>query len=383
MDASRPVCGIVGLGRMGSNMARRLKEQGWPIGAVFDRDPVVTDELAGELGCRAARTLAEVTASGEIILTVVSDDLAMLDIFSPGNDRLLVGASGKTFINFATVSPSVHFEVERRAQEAGAFSIEACMASSIPQAREGTLYLILAGNLSVIERVEPLLAILSSSRRYVGPTGRAAQVKALVNMVMNINTAALAEGLGLGEALGLDLTMLREVFAQTGANSRVLQTDGEDMQLRNHDCYFSAAHAAKDSAIAVRLASEAGVSAPLANAAWAQYQTMVEKGLGNLDKSGIAELTFKNRRPANCRIVVNPIVENTQVPSSTSVSSISGLFSRETIANLRELLKLAAYYLRWPIKIMWVLFCVTLIAHLLIVVATVLWIVMRHQHHAS
>jgi 3-hydroxyisobutyrate dehydrogenase-like beta-hydroxyacid dehydrogenase len=140
-----------------------------------------------------------------------------------------------------------------------------------------------------------LLAALSSARRYVGGTGRAAQVKALVNMVMNINTAGLAEGLGLGDALGLDLTMLREVFAQTGANSRVLETDGADMQARDHACYFSAAHAAKDSGIAVALAKEAGVNVPLAGAALAQYRRMIEKGLGELDKSGVAELTFKGR----------------------------------------------------------------------------------------
>ncbi len=70
--------------------------------------------------------------------------------------------------------------------------------------------------------------------RYIGPAGKAAQVKALVNMVMNINTAGLAEGLALGDALGLDLAMLREVFSQTGANSQVLKTDGEDMQNREH-----------------------------------------------------------------------------------------------------------------------------------------------------
>ena len=93
-------------------------------------------------------------------------------------------------------------------------------------------------------------------------------------MVMNINTAGLAEGLGLGAALGLDLDMLREVFSQTGANSRVLQTDGEDMQKREHGCYFSAAHAAKDSGIALRLAEE-GLNLPLAAATKKQYDKMV------------------------------------------------------------------------------------------------------------
>jgi len=93
----------------------------------------------------------------------------------------------------------------------------------------------------------------------------------------------------------LDLTMLREIFSQTGANSRVLETDGADMQNREHDCFFSAAHAAKDSGIAVALAGEAGVRVPLAETTLAQYQRMIETGLGELDKSGVAELTFKGR----------------------------------------------------------------------------------------
>ena len=114
-------------------------------------------------------------------------------------------------------------------------------------------------------------------------------------MVMNINTAALAEGLGLGDALGLDLKMLCEIFSQTGANSRVLETDSDDMLDRDHECYFSADHAAKDSGIAISVAEEAGINVPLAKATLAQYQKMVELGLGELDKSGIAELTFKGR----------------------------------------------------------------------------------------
>ena len=72
---------------------------------------------------------------------------------------------------------------------------------------------------------KPLLDDLSKKLLFIGKSGSAAQVKALVNMVMNINTAALAEGLGIGQALGLDLNMLCEVFSQTGANSRVLETD--------------------------------------------------------------------------------------------------------------------------------------------------------------
>jgi 3-hydroxyisobutyrate dehydrogenase len=292
-DVKKARIGVVGLGRMGANMARRLADQHFTLGAVYDVRPEVTAELARELSCHAATTLADVTAHADIILTVVTDDAAMKAIFTA--DNLLKGAKEKAFINFATVSPAVHRELEAAVEKAGAHAMEACMASSITQARQGTLFLILGGEKALVEKMEPLLGAISSARRYVGPTGRAAQVKALVNMVMNINTAGLAEGLGLGAALGIDLTVLREVFSQTGANSRVLETDGADMQNREHDCYFSAAHAAKDSGIALDLAKEMGVASPLGEATLKQYQLMIQKGLGELDKSGVAELTFKDR----------------------------------------------------------------------------------------
>src|SRR5438094_122765 len=177
----------------------------------------------------------------------------------------------------------------------GARSREACMASSITQARDGSLYLMCGGDEEVFRATRPILEKLGKTVRYIGKAGEAAKVKALVNMVMNINTAGLAEGLGLGEALGLDLAMLREVFSETGAASRVLQTDGEDMQNREHSCFFSAAHAAKDSGIALDLAHELGLELPLARATKQQYDAMIAEGLGELDKSGIAELTFKDR----------------------------------------------------------------------------------------
>jgi 3-hydroxyisobutyrate dehydrogenase len=287
--------GFVGVGRMGANMARRLKERGLNVTAVYDSNRKAATDLAGELGCAACQDLAEVTAESDVVVTVVSDDNAMREIFARGGDNLLVNARGKLFINCATISPRVHLEVEKLAEKAGAQTLEACMASSITQARQGTLYLMCGGSEAAFQKAEPILKDLGSTVRFIGKAGEAAKVKALVNMVMNINTAGLAEGLGLGAALGLDLTTLREVFSQTGAASRVLETDGEDMQNREHSCFFSAAHAAKDSGIALELARNLGLDLPLARATKEQYDRMVAEGLGELDKSGVAELTFKDR----------------------------------------------------------------------------------------
>ena len=281
---------------MGANMARRLKDRQFQITAVYDTNRAAAISLAAELGCAAAQDLSEVTAAADVIFTVVTDDNAMRTVFAGTGDNLLVNARGKLFINCATISPQVHVDVEKLAHRAGAETLEACMASSITQAREGKLYLMCGGNEETFHKAEPILKELAAKIRFIGKAGEAAKVKALVNMVMNINTAGLAEGLGLGAALGLDLTMLREVFSQTGANSRVLETDGEDMQNREHSCFFSAAHAAKDGGIALDLARTLGLDLPLARATKEQYDRMVADGLGELDKSGIAELTFKDRQ---------------------------------------------------------------------------------------
>jgi 3-hydroxyisobutyrate dehydrogenase len=286
--------GIVGLGRMGANMARCLKDKGYRVTALFDINAKTTEALAEELGTTLCQKLSEVTAAADIILTVVTDDAAMDSIFF-GEDNLLKHAEGRTFVNCATLTPSIHQRLEDAARAVGATCLEACMASSIPQARRGELFLMIGGERADFEANRPMLEDLSQALHYVGPAGKASEVKALVNMVMNINTAALAEGLGIGQALGLDLDMLRRVFSQTGANSRVLETDAEDMIQRDHECYFSAAHAAKDSGIALNLASAHNIDAPLAKATYDQYSKLTQMGKGELDKSGIAELTFRGR----------------------------------------------------------------------------------------
>ena len=289
--------GFVGVGRMGANMARRLKDIGGLVTAVYDVDAKRAASISQEIGAECASTPARVAELAIVVFTVVTDDMAMREIFAvDDNASLLAQAKGRLFVNCATVSPEVHIEVETLVKQQGGQSLEACMAGSIPQARRSTLYQMCGGQQESFDRAKSILEMLSVKLRYIGEAGQAARVKALVNMVMNSNTASLAEGLGLGAARGIDLTMLQEVFSQTGAASRVLETDGADMQNRDHECYFSAAHAAKDSGIACAMVDSVGLPLPLAKSTWEQYQRLVACGKGEFDKSAIAELTFKDRR---------------------------------------------------------------------------------------
>ncbi len=186
--------GVVGVGRMGANMARRLKDSGYTVSAIYDARAKAAKELAQELGAETCKTLSRVTELADIIITVVSDDAAMDAIFANSGKTLLKAAQGRLFINCATVSPKTHLEVEKRAAKVGRNRSKPVWPPVSPRRARVILYLMCGGTKEAFKRAEPILKHLSNSMRYVGQAGEAAKVKALVNMVMNINTAGLAEG---------------------------------------------------------------------------------------------------------------------------------------------------------------------------------------------
>src|SRR4029078_13380385 len=103
--------GFVGVGRMGANMARRLKDRGYHVTAVFDTNRGVATTLAQELGCAASPTLGDVTAGADVIFTVVTDDAAMRRIYTD-SDNLLINAKAKLFVNCTTISPEGTADVD-------------------------------------------------------------------------------------------------------------------------------------------------------------------------------------------------------------------------------------------------------------------------------
>src|SRR5687767_14919292 len=104
--------GFVGVGRMGANMARRLKDVGYPVTAVYDINKKAAAELGTEIGAEACDKLARVTELSDVVITVVTDDKAMLNIFSNKKDNRLMGAKGRVFVNCATITPGIHVQVE-------------------------------------------------------------------------------------------------------------------------------------------------------------------------------------------------------------------------------------------------------------------------------
>ena len=119
--------GFVGVGRMGANMARRLKDRQFHITSIYDINRARATSVAAELGCAAAQDLSDVTAESDVIFTVVTDNKAVRQIFAGTGDNLLVNARGKLFINCETISPQVDVDVEKLAEKTGAQGLAAVL----------------------------------------------------------------------------------------------------------------------------------------------------------------------------------------------------------------------------------------------------------------
>jgi len=172
MEPSSVHIGFVGVGRMGANMARRLKDQGYGITALYDCRTESAEILGRELECSVTSSPARVAEQSHIVFTVVSDDAAMRDIYDEHNPAgLIAHAEARLFINCATVTPAIHRDIEHIVEQHGGTSLEACMAGSITQARQGTLFLMCGGKTDVFTKALPLLNAIGTTIRHIGPAG--------------------------------------------------------------------------------------------------------------------------------------------------------------------------------------------------------------------
>ncbi|HEX2971288.1 MAG TPA: NAD(P)-dependent oxidoreductase [Tepidisphaeraceae bacterium] len=212
----KPPLGFIGLGAMGSRMAGRLLEAGYPL-TVYNRTREKAYALA-ERGARVVNTPREVAADAEFILSSVTDDSA-IEIVMFGPDGALAGAQpGAILIDTSTISPhTVHLLYETAVRK-GAMFIDAAVSGSIPQAERGELVIFAGGEQLDVFQSKLILEVLGKCL-HVGPSGFGAMTKLVVNAVLGVSMQALAEAIALGEKAGLDRKELFDVLGQTGVVS--------------------------------------------------------------------------------------------------------------------------------------------------------------------
>lgn len=212
------IVAVLGLGRMGTAMARSLARAGLSL-VVWNRTRDRAEALGAELGARVATTPAEAASLADVTLTMLTDDAALEQVYR-GSDGLLAGVRpGGILVDLSTVTPETIRSLAASAKAAGAALLDAPVSGSTATAETGQLTLMVGGDATDLERARPALAPLSTAIFHLGPVGSGSAMKLAVNTVIFGLNNALSEALALSEAAGIPREHAYDVLSASAAGS--------------------------------------------------------------------------------------------------------------------------------------------------------------------
>jgi len=284
------VVAVVGLGAMGSRIARRLLEAGHDL-VVWNRTAEKAAPLV-EAGAGAAATPAEAAARAEVVLTMVADPAALRDVTEGGEGVAAGVGAGATVIEMSTVGADA---VRRLASVLGERTglLDAPVLGSRSEAEEGSLTVFVGGPEELVARWTPLLSVLGSPL-YVGPLGSGAAAKLVANTTLVGTIGVLGEALALAEGLGLPREKAFEVLAATPLAAQAKRRR-ESIESGEYPPRFALYLARKDAELVVAAARETGVDLRLTEAARSWLAAAEEAGLGDRDYSAVLARILERR----------------------------------------------------------------------------------------
>jgi 3-hydroxyisobutyrate dehydrogenase-like beta-hydroxyacid dehydrogenase len=285
----RDSIGLIGVGLMGTAFAHRLRGAGLAV-VGFDVDPARLNGLAA-IGGERATGIAEVTRRCAIILIVVfSAEQAegVLDEIAAAA-RADTKGRGRTVVLSLTCDPERTVALAQRAAAAGLRFIEAPVSGTSDQVLHGDGVGLIGGEVPGDARLTAMFDALMPRRFQVGKIGDGAKAKLAVNLILNLNRLALAEGLVLAERMGLDVKTFFEIARGSAAHSQVMDTKGGKMVTRDFAPHGRAAQALKDVRLMLAQATRAGQELPGCEVAAALLESCVRHGEGEKDSTVIVE----------------------------------------------------------------------------------------------
>ena len=275
--------GVIGLGAMGTPMARNLHRTGY-LAAVWNRTMEKSRLLADELDVPVAVEPAALAQNCDLVILSVSADADVLEVI----ETMLPGVrTGTVVVDTSTISRDTARKAAARLQKAGAEFLDAPVSGGMEGARNGTLAMMVGGEAEVLRRVRPVLDSIAGRIEHMGPVGAGQATKA-VNQVMaaGINQA-VSEALAFAAALELPLDKVIEVIGSGAAGNWFLTHRGPTMTRGNYEPGFRVALHHKDLAICKQMAEHFGVTLPVVEMTLIHYRRLMEAGLGDLDISAL------------------------------------------------------------------------------------------------
>jgi 3-hydroxyisobutyrate dehydrogenase-like beta-hydroxyacid dehydrogenase len=287
--SSRPPIGLVGVGLMGMAFAHRLRGAGLPV-VGFDIDPARREAL-GTIGGEKATRIGEVARRCAIILVVVfSADQAEAVLGEIATAvRSEANARRRTVVLSITCDPERTVALAQRAAAASLRFIEAPVSGTSDQVLRGDGVGLIGGDVPDDAQLTAMFDALMPRRFRVGKIGDGAKAKLAVNLILNLNRLALAEGLVLAERMGLDAKTFFDIARGSAAYSQVMDTKGGKMVTRDFAPHGRAAQALKDVRLMLAQAARAGQQLPGCEVAAMLLESCVHHGEGDLDSTVIVE----------------------------------------------------------------------------------------------
>jgi len=258
--------GFIGIGYMGRPIARRLLESGFKLTA-YDREHGQAEELI-QYGGTVAESVAELSASCNVVLSCLPSDEAVLDTYRAPDGVFAHAHRGSVVIDMSTVHPVTSQELSRLGSQRGLEVLDVTISGSTPTAENGLLTLFGGGNKERFDTAESIFRVIAKNYFYLGPNGSGATMKLVVNTLLGIGMQAIAEAVALGEKAGLDRNRMLDVLSQTAVVAPAHVGKLQRAMSRDYSPQFPIRLMNKDFGLILELASTVGARMPAAGAAF-------------------------------------------------------------------------------------------------------------------
>ncbi|HZE70966.1 MAG TPA: NAD(P)-dependent oxidoreductase [Pyrinomonadaceae bacterium] len=205
--------GFIGIGNMGSRMARRLLEHGYQVIA-YNRSREEAEALV-KYGATVADSIAELAAEADVILSSLTNDDAVKSVYTDPQGVFAYVRRGSAVIEMSTVSPATSRELYDLSREAGVRCLDSPVSGSTPSAEEGTLTLFCGGDEELFQAAQPIFSSIARQNFYLGGSGSGTAMKLVANTLLGVGMQAIAESVALGQKEGIDRHRLLEVLSHT------------------------------------------------------------------------------------------------------------------------------------------------------------------------
>jgi 3-hydroxyisobutyrate dehydrogenase-like beta-hydroxyacid dehydrogenase len=273
--------GFIGLGSMGSRIAKRLLVAGHRVSG-YNRTRTKAESLI-QAGMQWKDSPREVAQAADITLSMVRDSAALSSV-ADGPDGILAGLSaGKIYVDMSTVSPNLTRDLAGRVAAAGAQMLDAPVSGSIPAVEAGTLVIYVGGSEDALEKARPVFEALSQKIIHVGENGQAITTKIAINLNLPTQLISLFEGLLLAERSGIPRATALDSLLNSVAASPAMKYRAPLILNMPEEVWFSAAMMQKDLRLALELGKELGVELRTVELAQEMLSKAVDLGWGDED----------------------------------------------------------------------------------------------------